>query len=131
MCKKYVCLISLVLLLGMVGNVSAVDRNWTNTNGNRLWTTAANWSGSVVPTSADKAGIRNQAILGPIIQSGMAAVANQIVVGDYSSTKDTIDMTGGTLTTSGTNAWIILGYGAANKGHCSINTGIFKEILVG
>ena len=45
-----------------------VDRNWTNTNGNRLWSTAANWSGSVVPTSADKAAIRNQAISGPIIQ---------------------------------------------------------------
>jgi hypothetical protein len=105
--KKCICLISLVFLLGMVVDASAVDRNWTNGNGNRLWTTAANWSGSVVPTSADKAGIRNQAILGPIIQSGMTAVANQIVVGDFSSTNDTITMTGGTLTTSGTSCRII------------------------
>ena len=123
MCKKYVCLISLVLLLGMVVNASAADRNWTNGNGNRLWTTAANWSGSVVPTIADKAAIRNQAISGPIIQSGMAAVANQIVVGDWSSTNDTITMTGGTLTTSGTSCWVILGYGAANKGTITMSGG--------
>ncbi len=121
--KKYVCLISLVLLLGMVVDASAVDRNWTNTNGNRLWSTAANWSGSVVPTSADKAAIRNQAISGPIIQSGITAVANQIVVGDWSSTNDTITMTGGTLTTSGTSCWVILGYGAANKGTFTMSGG--------
>jgi hypothetical protein len=121
--KKCICLISLVFLLGMVVDASAADRNWTNTNGNRLWTTAANWSGSVVPTSADKAAIRNQAILGPTIASGMTAVANQIVVGDWSSTNDTITMTGGTLTTSGTSCWVILGYGAANKGTFTISGG--------
>ncbi len=112
-----------MLLLGITGSVWAVDRNWTNGNGNRLWSTAANWSGSVVPTSADKAGIRNQAISGPIIQSGITAVANEVVVGDFSSTKDTIDMTGGSLTTSGTNAWVILGYGAANNGIFTISAG--------
>jgi phosphodiesterase/alkaline phosphatase D-like protein len=123
MYKKCVCLIFLVFLLGMVGNASAVDRNWTNTNGNCLWSTAANWSGSVVPTSTDKAGIRNQAILGPIIQSGIAAVANQIVVGDFSSTNDTLDMTGGTLTTSGTSCWVVLGYGATNNGTFTMSGG--------
>jgi hypothetical protein len=107
----------------MVVDASAADRNWTNTNGNRLWTTAANWSGSVVPTSADKACIRSSTILDPIIQAGMTAVANQIVVGDFSSTNDTLDMTGGTLTTSGTNCWVILGYGAANKGTFTISGG--------
>jgi T5SS/PEP-CTERM-associated repeat protein len=123
MYKKCVCLISLVFLLGMVGNVSAADRNWTNANGNRLWSTAANWSGSVIPTSADKAAIRNSAISGPIIQSGITAVANQIVVGDWSSTNDTITMTGGSLTTSGTSCWVILGYGAANKGTFTVSGG--------
>jgi len=123
MYKRCACLISLVFLLGMVVDASAVDRNWTNGNGNRLWSTAANWSGSVVPTSSNKAGIRNQAVSGPIIQSGITAVANEIVVGDFSSTNDTITMTGGTLTTSGTNAWIILGYGAANKGTFTLSAG--------
>ena len=60
--KKCICLISLVFLLGMVVDASAADRNWTNTNGNCLWSTAANWSGSVIPTSADKAAVRNSAI---------------------------------------------------------------------
>jgi T5SS/PEP-CTERM-associated repeat protein len=99
---------------------TGVDRNWTNGNGNRLWSTAANWSGGVVPTNLDKAAIRNQAILGPIIQSGITAVANQIVVGDWSSTNDTIDMTGGSLTT---NDWFTLGYGATNRGTFTVSAG--------
>ena len=118
--KKVKKLTLLLLLLFAASSVYAVDRNWTNTNGNRLWTTAANWSGSVVPNSADKACIRNQAISGPIIQTGMNAVASQIVVGDWSSTHDTIDMTGGTLTTG---SWVILAYGAANNGTFTISAG--------
>ncbi len=123
MYKKCICLISLVFLLGMVGNVSAVDRNWTNGNGDRLWSTAANWSGSTIPTIADKAAIRNSAISGPIINSSTTAVANQIVVGDWSSTRDTLDMTGGILTTSGTSCWVVLGYGAANNGIFTMSAG--------
>ena len=96
------------------------DINWTNGNGNRLWGTAANWSGSVVPTSADKAAIRNSSVSGPIIASGTNAVANQVVVGDWSSTSDTLDMTGGTLTTG---SWITLGYGSANNGTLTISGG--------
>ena len=61
--KKFIILL---LLLTIAGSAWAVDRNWTNGNGNRLWSTAANWSGSVVPTSADKAGIRGiRLISGP------------------------------------------------------------------
>ena len=118
--KKCVCLISILLLLGIVGNASAVDRNWTNGNGNRAWGTAANWSGSVIPTSADKAAIRNSAILGPIIGTGTNAVASQVVIGDWSSTSDTLDMTGGTLTTG---SWVTLGYSAGNNGTFTISGG--------
>ena len=109
-------------------------RDWTNGNGNRLWTTAANWSGSAIPTDLDKAAIRNSAISGPIIQAGMNAVANQIVVGDLSSTRDTLDMTGGTLTTSGASCWMILGYGASNNGIFTISAGtvnIGNNLFVG
>jgi hypothetical protein len=102
---------------------TGVDRNWTNANGNRLWTTAANWSGSVVPTGADKAAVRgNYVTTGPIIQAGMNAVANTVVVGDWSSTAgDSLDMTGGTLTV---NSWCVFGYGPlANHGTFTISAG--------
>jgi hypothetical protein len=122
MCKKYVCLISLILMLTLAGNALAVDRNWTNGNGNRAWGTAANWD-TGVPTTADKAAIRNQAILGPIIAAGTNAVANQVVVGDWGSTSDSLTITGGSLTTSGTNPWIILGYGASNNGTLIVSGG--------
>jgi hypothetical protein len=116
-------LLILLLLLGVVSSVWAVDRDWTNGSGTRLWTTAGNWNGGV-PTSADKAAIRGNFVSnGPIINAGMNAVANQIVIGDWSSGQDALDITGGTLTTSGTSCWIILGYGASNNGVINISGG--------
>ena len=76
------------------------------------------------PTSDDKAGIRNSAILGPIIDSNTTAVANQIVVGDWASTSDTLEMTGGSLTTSGLYPWFIVGYYAVNNGTFTISEGV-------
>ena len=110
-----------VILIGLAANASAVDRDWTNAGGDRLWRTAANWSGAACPNSLDKAAIRNQAILGPIIDSSTIAVVNEIVVGDWGSTADTLDMTGGTLTTSGPNGWLIFVYYAGNNGTFNIS----------
>jgi glycoprotein endo-alpha-1,2-mannosidase len=117
-------LIVSLLLLAAAGSAWAVDRDWTNANGNRLWRTAANWSGGVVPTGADKAAIRNSSISGPIIDSSTSAVANQIVIGDWGSTSDSLTITGGTLTTSGTSPWVILGYGTTNNGSMIISGGV-------
>jgi glycoprotein endo-alpha-1,2-mannosidase len=113
--ESCVCLISVTLLLGVVSNAWAVDRDWTNGGGDRLWRNTDNWSGNAVPISVDKAAIRNQSISGPIIDASTAAEANQIVVGDWASTSDSLDMAGGTLAA---NEWFIIGYG-------TINTGIF------
>ena len=117
--KSFVCLISIALLLSVVGNARSADKDWTNGDGNRLWRTAANWSGGV-PTSDDKAGIRNSAISGPIIDSSTAAEANQVVIGDWASTSDTLDMTGGTLAT---RRWFIMGYYGINSGTFTISGG--------
>ena len=116
MCKK---MIFVMLVLGIVGSAFAADINWTNGGGDRRWDNASNWSAGV-PTSLDKAAIRNDTILGPIIDSATAAVPNLVVVGDWVSTADTLDMTGGTLTTGG---WFILGYGAVNNGTFTISGG--------
>lgn len=102
--------------------LTPTDANWTNGSGDHLWRTAANWSGGAVPNSANKAAIRNSAVLGPIIDSATTAVANECVVGDWSSTSDTLTMTGGTLTLGGLNNWLILGYG----GSPVMNSGTFN-----
>ncbi len=117
--KNRVCLISIALLLSAVGNARSADKDWTNGGGDRLWRTAANWSGGV-PTSDDKAGIRNSAVSGPIIDSSTAAEANQVVLGDWASTSDTLDMTGGTLAV---REWFILGYYNINSGTFTITDG--------
>ena len=117
MCKKYMCLISVMLLLGMAGSALA-DVNWTNGDGDRLWRNGANWDVGV-PTGADKACIR-QGGDGPIIDSSTAAVANNVVLGDHSSPGDTLDITGGSLTTGG---WFILGYGASDDGTFNVSGG--------
>jgi len=119
MYKKWGCLISIVLLLGIVGNASAVDRDWTNGSGDRLWRNPVNWSGGAVPTLSDKAAIRNSGI-GPIIDASTSGQALQVVLSDWSSFGDYIDMTGGTLLVSD---WFIIGYGAANDGTLNISAG--------
>ena len=107
------------LLLSAIGNAWSSDKDWANSGGDRLWRTTANWSGGI-PTIDDKAGIRNSAVSGPIIDSSTAAEANQIVLGDWSSTSDTIDMTGGSLEV---DEWFILGYYNINSGTFTLTTG--------
>jgi fibronectin-binding autotransporter adhesin len=61
-CRKGSCVRKLVLAAAtaampmlVAADASAVVRTWVATNGN--WSTAANWSGGVVPTASDDAGI--------------------------------------------------------------------------
>ncbi len=121
MSKKCICLISLVFLLSMTVGAFAVDVQWDNSGGDRLWRNATNWDLNRLPTSADKAAIRNAAISGPIIDSSTTAVAAQVVLGDWSSTNDTLDMTGGSLTTT---SWFVIGYGpTTNHGTFNLSGG--------
>jgi len=72
MCKKYVCLISLVFLLGMVGNVSAaVTYNQYSGPYDGDWNTAANWALGRVPTTSDKAGAKT--VGGPLVAASTPA----------------------------------------------------------
>ncbi len=121
MSKKCICLISLVFLLSMTVGAFAADVQWDNSGGDRLWRTATNWDLNRLPTSTDKAAIRNASVLGPIIDSSTTAVAAQVVLGDWSSTYDTLDMTGGSLTTT---SWFVIGYGpTTNHGIFNISGG--------
>lgn len=115
-----VLLSSIVYLLLGVSVAFGIDKDWTNGGGDRLWRNGANWDGGM-PTSADKAAVRsNYSVNGPIIDSSTTAVANVVVIGDWSSAADSVVMTGGTLSTTG---WLILGYGASNNGTLTLSNG--------
>jgi hypothetical protein len=111
--------ISLLFMAGFAAAFGA-DKDWNNGGGDRLWRNGSNWSGGI-PTTADKAAVRgNYSANGPIIDSSTTAVANLVVIGDWSSASDKVEMTGGTLSTTG---WIILGYGASNEGTFIVSGG--------
>jgi hypothetical protein len=116
--KKFISSIFVALLLGLAGSALAVDTDWTSAGGDRLWGNAANWALGL-PTAADKAAIR-ASIPGPIIDSATSAVASTVVLGDWSSVGDTLDMAGGSLTTGG---WFIISYPAASDATLNVSGG--------
>lgn len=96
------------------------DTDWNNTDGDRQWSNSANWSNGL-PTSTVKAAVRNNfSVNGPIISSGTTASTEGLVIGDWSSASDKVEMTGGSLTTAG---WMILGYGSGNNGSFMLSGG--------
>jgi len=99
--KKLICLASFIVVLSLVGNVQAAEVDWTDSTGDHLWSTPANWTNDTLPTSADDTRIRM--VPGPTV-ANEGAISNIIRVGSGNSTGDlTID--GGTLTTTG-SLWI-------------------------
>lgn len=117
---KIVLLSTIVYVFAGVPVACGADKDWNNGGGDRLWRNGANWSGGV-PVSADKAAVRNNySGNGPVIDPSTAAAANVVVIGDWSSAADRVEMTGGSLTTTG---WLILGYGAGNSGTLTFSNG--------
>ena len=110
---------------------TTTDRTWTNLAGTRSWNQGLNWSGGVVPGSANRATLGNDAVLGPIVSAGVVASVKNMAIGDLASTLDQVDVTGGSLATA---EWLILGYGAGNDGTLAISDGtatIGGDLFVG
>jgi hypothetical protein len=104
--------------------------SWSNGSGNRAWNNSANWINGV-PGATKRAVIAKNAVAGPIIATGTAAAVKNLVIGDGTSTADSLDLTGGSLTTSG---WLVLGYGAGNRGTLTISNGtvtVGSDLYVG
>ncbi len=113
--KKLFCLATIVLLLGMAGDVSAVVV-WDGSSSND-WDTAANWANSAVPTSADDLRIADDKTPYPVIDSGTTAYASGFYVG-YNSNTLTIY---GTLTTY--SGAVKIGNNASETGTLYIKSG--------
>ena len=97
MFRKIICLVSLVLVLSLVGDVQAV-LSWIDAGPDHLWSTPTNWSTGTVPTSSDV--VRINMLPGPTIanEGAVAALAVQVA---YSSDTGALTVDGGTLTIGG------------------------------
>jgi hypothetical protein len=114
------CRISILVfaISSLLGSTFAATITWDGST-NRVWDEPSNWDLSRLPTSNDTAIL--PIAPGPIIDSGVAGAVNTIQIG--SPTGGTLDVNGGTLATSGSNARIDLGYDAGTNGTLTINSG--------
>jgi hypothetical protein len=100
MCKRLICL-TIVLVLAFVSSASAWVY-WNNNTGDRLWSTAGNWSTSSVPTSSDDVWLQSTlATVGPTIDSSTAAICGKMLgPGSRAGSTMTMNINGGSLTTT-------------------------------
>jgi len=100
MFRKLIYLVSFVLVLGLVGNVSA-DVKWNDSTGDHLWGTPENWATGAVPTTADGY-VRIFMVPGPTIIANDVAVVSGIHLGnDNSGEAGALTVDGGSLTLDG------------------------------
>jgi hypothetical protein len=99
MFKKMTCLISLVLLLVQFECASA-QISWSDSGPDHLWSTVANWSSQIVPTSMDSASIDSPENTHCEITDGITAECETLRVGNSSFTAN-LDISGGSLTAAG------------------------------
>ena len=93
MSKKMIYLVSFVLVLGLVGNVSA-DVSWNDNTNDHLWSTPGNWSTGKVPTT-DDGYVRIGMVPGPtIVNEGVVARGIHLGIG---SNDGELTVDGGTL----------------------------------
>ena len=96
MFRKLVYLVSLVLVLGLVGNVFA-DVIFNDSTSDHLWSTPENWATGAIPTLADGY-VRIFTVPGPTVMANEVFVVNGIHLGnDNGSQAGALTVQGGTL----------------------------------
>jgi hypothetical protein len=95
MFRKLIYLVSFVLVLGLVGNVSA-DVQFTDSTGDHLWSTPENWATGALPTLNDGY-VRIFVVPGATIMAGESYVVNGIHLGNTGEVAGALTLQGGTL----------------------------------
>lgn len=85
MFRNAICVAALVVVLGLVGNVSA-DVMFTDTTGDHLWSTPENWATGALPTLADGY-VRIFTVPGPTVMANDAFITNGIHLGNDNDTQ--------------------------------------------
>ena len=116
MLKLIVC----VLVIGLTASFAQADLQWDGGGTDNLWTTTDNWEFDVLPISTDMIAIDNPIVPQPLFTDGMVVSVDRVMVGEYSG-PCTLDVTGGSLTSSGKP--LILGTQAGSEGTLNISGG--------
>jgi hypothetical protein len=95
MLRKLIYLVSFVLVLTLVGNVSA-DIQFPDVTGDHLWSTPENWATGALPTLNDGY-VRLFTIPGPTIMPGESYVVEGIHLGNNGAVAGALTLQGGTL----------------------------------
>ena len=121
MFKKMIFLAVLALSLVILNSASA-QILWDEGGFDQLWSTAANWSGDAVPTSADPASIDDPDNTHCVVEDGIEAECETLRVGNGGATTN-LDITGGSLTAAGAYVGVdsMAGHGILN-----ISGGLFS-----
>jgi len=121
MFKKMIFLAALALTLVILNSASA-QILWDEGGFDQLWSTAANWSGDAVPTSADPASIDDPDNTHCVVEDGIEAECETLRVGNGGATTN-LDITGGSLTAAGAYVGVdsMAGHGILN-----ISGGLFS-----
>ena len=95
MCKKLISLTPLIIVLGLVGNVTVVRAtDWINAAGDGNWHTAGNWS-SGLPNAGEKVIIESSTpMTWPTLDGGTADCA-RLSIGDTENMHGELTVTGG------------------------------------
>ncbi len=124
MFRKMICLVSFVLVLGLVGNVQAQTATWTDA-GDHLWSTPENWSEFSTP--AHWAKVRNGPPGATVANEG--ALASRVHVGYEEGSALTVD--GGTLVISGDDLLLGKNGGSATLNMISGTITVARDFEVG
>jgi len=95
MFRKLIWLVSFVLVLGLVGHVSA-DVTFNDSTGDHLWSTPENWATGALPTLNDGY-VRIFTVPGATIMAGESYVCNGIHLGNTGEVAGALTLQGGTL----------------------------------
>jgi hypothetical protein len=103
MSKKLICLVSFVLVLGLVGDVQAATVTWTDAGPDHLWSTPTNWDSGTLPTADDHAQI--DGLPGTIVANEGAVAIRMHVISGGGPRESALTVDGGSLTVS---EWLIM-----------------------
>jgi hypothetical protein len=95
MFRNAIYVVTFVLVLGLVGHVSA-DVQFTDSTGDHLWSTPENWATGALPTLNDGY-VRIFVLPGPTILAGESYVVNGIHLGNTGEVAGALTLQGGTL----------------------------------
>ncbi|MFC1604365.1 discoidin domain-containing protein [Planctomycetota bacterium] len=95
MLRKWTCLVSVIFLIGLVGNVTVVRAtDWTGAAGDGDWMNPANWS-PILPEAGERVDIENRTPLPWPILDGGTVSCGQIRIAYDDSTIGELTVTGG------------------------------------